>query len=63
MAYWRCFATRLVYRNAGALPASAFEDLVSQVEALDMDEVRRQVAEQQAQEGSLGDDPFEDDAE
>lgn len=53
----------LVYRNAGALPASAFEDLVSQVEALDMDEVRRQVAEQQAQEGPLEDASSEDDAQ
>lgn len=36
----------LVYREAGAIPEPALEDLVSQVEALDMDDVRRQVAEQ-----------------
>ncbi|MCS4490502.1 thioredoxin [Corynebacterium sp. ES2794-CONJ1] len=37
----------MVYREAGALPAAALDDLISQVRALDMDEVRRQVAEQQ----------------
>lgn len=39
----------MVFRNAGALPAAAFEDVVNQAKALDMDEVRRQVAEQQAE--------------
>jgi len=32
----------------GALPPAALEDLVTQVKALDMDEVRKQLAEQQA---------------
>ena len=36
----------LLYREAGALPEPALEDLVGQVKALDMDEVRRQVAAQ-----------------
>ncbi|MCT1614083.1 thioredoxin [Corynebacterium sanguinis] len=36
----------MVFRQSGALPPAAFEDLVSQVKALDMDEVRRQIAEQ-----------------
>lgn len=36
----------MVFRQAGVLPAAALEDLVSQVKGLDMDEVRRQVAEQ-----------------
>ncbi|OIR41262.1 thioredoxin [Corynebacterium sp. NML120713] len=40
----------MVYREAGALPESAFNDLVEQVKALDMDEVRRQVEAQNAQE-------------
>ncbi len=39
----------LVFRNAGALPPAAFEDLITQVKALDMDEVKRQVAEQNEQ--------------
>lgn len=39
----------MVYRDAGALPPAALEDLVKQVKGLDMDEVRRQVAEQNAQ--------------
>ena len=34
-----------VFRQAGALPAEALEDLISQIRELDMDEVRRQVAE------------------
>ena len=37
----------LLYREAGALPQAALEDLVGQVKALDMDDVRRQIAEQQ----------------
>lgn len=36
----------LVFAQPGALPASALEDLVGQVKALDMDEVRKQLAEQ-----------------
>ena len=37
----------LLYREAGALPGNALEDLISQVEAQDMDEVRAKVAEQE----------------
>lgn len=37
----------LVYREAGALPAVALENLIQQVKGLDMDDVRRQVAAQQ----------------
>ena len=37
----------LVYREAGALPAPALENLIQQVKDLDMDDVRRQVAAQQ----------------
>lgn len=36
----------LLYNEAGALPPPVFEDLIGQVKELDMDEVRRQVAEQ-----------------
>ena len=36
----------LLYNNPGALPAPAFADLLDQVKALDMDDVRRQIAEQ-----------------
>lgn len=35
----------LVFSQAGALPAAALEDLISQVRALDMDEVRASVLE------------------
>lgn len=41
----------LVFAQPGALPPAALEDLVSQVKALDMDEVRKQLAEQQAGDG------------
>lgn len=44
----------LVFRQAGALPASALEDVLEQVKALDMDDVRRQIAETEAQEDSAG---------
>jgi thioredoxin 1 len=37
----------LVFAQPGALPPAALEDLVAQVKALDMDEVRKQLAEQQ----------------
>ncbi|WP_371132890.1 thioredoxin [Corynebacterium phoceense] len=40
----------MVFRQAGALPPAALEDLIGQVEGLDMDEVRKQVAAQQAQQ-------------
>ena len=44
--------TLAVFRQAGALPAEVLEDLILQVRALDMDEVRSKVAEsvQQAQQ-------------
>lgn len=38
----------MVFRQAGVLPAAALEDLIGQIKGLDMDEVRRQVAEQNA---------------
>jgi len=37
----------LLFAQAGALPKAALEDVLSQVRALDMDEVRRQVAAQE----------------
>ncbi|HEB67695.1 MAG TPA: thioredoxin [Gammaproteobacteria bacterium] len=41
----------IIYAEPGALPAQTFEQLIEQARALDMDEVRKQVAsEQQAQE-------------
>lgn len=35
----------LLFSEAGALPQPALEDLISQVRALDMDDIRRQIAE------------------
>lgn len=40
-----------VFAQPGALPASALEELIGKVRELDMDDVRRQVAEQEAAEG------------
>lgn len=37
-----------VFSQAGSLPAAALESLVEQVRALDMDEVKRKVAEMEA---------------
>lgn len=42
----------LLYNEAGALPPPAFSDLIGQVKALDMDDVRRQIAEQEGVETS-----------
>jgi len=39
----------LLYREAGALPQAALEDLVGQVKALDMDDIRRQIEEQRTE--------------
>lgn len=41
----------LVFRQAGVLPAHALEDLIAQVRDLDMDEVRREVAEHASHTG------------
>jgi thioredoxin len=38
----------LIYRQAGALSPAQFEDLLTQVKALDMDDVRRQLEQQGA---------------
>ena len=35
----------LLFRQAGALPASALDEIVGKVQALDMDEIRKQIAE------------------
>lgn len=40
----------IVFSQPGALPQGAFEQVVEKVKDLDMDEVRRQIDEQQAQQ-------------
>jgi hypothetical protein len=37
----------LLYREAGALPAPALEELITAIRALDMDDVRSKVAAEQ----------------
>ncbi len=39
----------MVFSQAGALPEAAVEDLVGQIKGLDMDDVRRQIAEHEAE--------------
>ncbi|MGH3168003.1 MAG: thioredoxin [Trebonia sp.] len=39
----------LVFRQAGALPAKQFEHVIDAVRGLDMDDVRAQISQQQAQ--------------
>jgi thioredoxin 1 len=41
----------LVFSQPGALPAPALEELITAVKGLDMEEVHRQVAAQQAEQG------------
>ena len=38
----------LLYREAGALPAGQLEELLSQIQSLDMDQVRSEIAAQEA---------------
>ena len=38
----------ILFNQAGALPGPVFEDLIGQVKDLDMDDVRRQIAESEA---------------
>lgn len=40
----------IVFMQAGALPASGLDSVLTQVKALDMDQVRRDIAAQQAQQ-------------
>jgi thioredoxin 1 len=42
----------VVFAQPGALPAAALEQIIGKAKALDMDEVRRQVAAQQAAPGA-----------
>ncbi|MCH0572212.1 thioredoxin [Streptomyces sp. MUM 136J] len=43
-----------VFAQPGALPAEALTDVIGQARKLDMDEVRRAIAEQQAKSGQDG---------
>lgn len=45
-----------VFRQSGALPAEALEDLVSQIEKLDMDAVHAEIAKHEAEGGHTHDD-------
>ncbi len=42
----------LLHAQAGALPAASFEELIQAVRNVDMEEVRRQIAEHESQEGN-----------
>ena len=44
----------LVFSQPGALPQHALADLVTQIKALDMDDVRRQIAEHEAEHPAQG---------
>ncbi len=41
-----------IFRQSGALPSSALEDLIAQIRALDMDKVRADIAAEDAQKGA-----------
>jgi len=41
----------IIYSEAGALPESSFRELVTKAGELDMDDVRKQIAESQQQQG------------
>ncbi|QDE92268.1 thioredoxin [Myxococcus xanthus] len=42
----------MLFEQAGALPANALDDLIRQVRALDMNEVRKQLVDRQSQQGA-----------
>jgi thioredoxin 1 len=44
----------LLFAQPGVLPAAALEELIGKVRALDMDDVRRQIAEAEATERDAG---------
>ena len=46
----------VLYAQPGALPANNFNDLIGQVKALDMDEVRQKIAEHEAEHNHDGRD-------
>jgi thioredoxin 1 len=52
----------LVFAQPGALPAPALEQVITAVRDLDMDDVRRQIAEHEAGHTSSGDPRHEHDA-
>ena len=41
----------VLFSQPGALPAHALDDLIGQIKEIDMDDVRRQIAEEQAKQG------------
>ncbi len=41
-----------IFSQPGALPAEALEDLINQIEALDMDAIREEIAAEEANNGS-----------
>jgi thioredoxin 1 len=49
----------LLFAQAGALPGAALEELIKQVVALDMDDVRAKIAEAKAQEAAGADETAE----
>jgi thioredoxin 1 len=44
----------LLFAQAGALPAAALDEIIGKVKALDMDDVRRQIAEEERKEAAEG---------
>ncbi|MTD15582.1 thioredoxin [Nakamurella sp. YIM 132087] len=45
----------VLYSQPGALPADALEDLIEQASKVDMDQVRKEIAEQQAKAATTAD--------
>ncbi len=42
----------LLYREAGALPEPSLRELISSIQAVNMDDIRKQIAEEAAQQKS-----------
>ncbi|MFZ0012936.1 MAG: thioredoxin [Acidimicrobiia bacterium] len=52
----------VLYSQPGALPGNMLSDLIGQVKAIDMDEVRAQIAAQNAEDGASADDEVAEEA-
>lgn len=49
----------VLFSQPGALPAHALDELIGQIREIDMDDVRRQIADQQPAESTDSTDPIE----
>jgi thioredoxin 1 len=47
----------MLFEQAGALPAAALDEILTQVRALDMDKIKKEIADEQAKQGKQDKQP------